>query len=129
MLVRQYQQVLLPNLVFKLDFPKVLRGLSFSVVGSPARGMSFQSPTPRFALGFRLHCVYFSCSLLSFRSSTCRQVYVQICERMNQFQQSYSWKLKWVSFVASITVSYRFPFIIKQFKVLSARQLVTIATL
>ena len=32
----------------------------------------FRSPTPCFALGFRLHRVYFSCSQLSFRSSTCR---------------------------------------------------------
>ena len=52
-----------------LDFPKVLCGLLSCRYSSPG------SPTPCFALGFRLpHRVYFSCSQLSFRSSTCRQV-------------------------------------------------------
>ena len=52
------------------------RMTSLDAVSCKGNKSSFRSPTRCFALGFRLHCVYFSSSQLSFRSSTCRQVYV-----------------------------------------------------
>ena len=59
------------------------RMMSLDAVSCKGNKLSFRSPTSCFALGF-LHHVYFSSSQLSFRSSSCRQVYHNIINCQTQ---------------------------------------------